>query len=196
MKKSVLSFGEDEEDNESTSISKSAKTTPNDLASQSPQPGISRNGTASPISRGITPNPRASLPAPKVITKASLQAEALQRDALRKEFLAMQEIIRNTEILIPFVFYDGTNIPGGVVKVKKGDHIWLFLERARKVGADTGAAGSGAGTTAGTGGGGSKTKTENKREWARVSVDDLICVRGEVIVPHVSDPLIHSSRLF
>ena len=87
------------------------------------------------------------------MTKAALQAEALQRDALRKEFLAMQEIIRNTEIAIPFVFYDGTNIPGGVVKIKKGDPMWLFLERARKVGADIGAAGSGSGTTAGTGGG-------------------------------------------
>ena len=196
MKKSVLSFGEDEEDNESTSMPKSATTTPNDVESFSPQSRLSRNGTASPISRGITPNPRASLPAPKVITKASLQAEALQRDALRKEFLAMQEIIKNTDILIPFVFYDGTNIPGGVVKVKKGDHVWLFLERARKVGADTGAAGSGAGTTAGTGGGGSKTKNENKREWARVSVDDLICVRGEVIVPHVSGPFIQSTTSF
>lgn len=89
--------------------------------------------------------------------------------------------MRNTEILIPFVFYDGTNIPGGVVKVKKGDHIWLFLERCRKVGAELGVAGGGSGS-----GGGAKSKNDSRREWARVGVDDLMCVRGEVIIPHVS----------
>jgi protein FAM50 len=84
--------------------------------------------------------------------------------------------------VIPFVFYDGTNIPGGKVKVKKGDHIWLFLDRCRKVGAELGV--SGTGNT-----GGDKNA---RREWARVSVDDLMLVRGDLIIPHVrlQDPLL------
>ena len=80
--------------------------------------------------------------------------------------------MKATEIVIPFVFYDGTNIPGGVCKVKKGDHVWLFLDRSRKVGAELGIGGG--------------EKTNSKREWARVGVDDLMLVRGELIIPHVS----------
>jgi protein FAM50 len=44
------------------------------------------------------------------------------------------------------------------VKVKKGEAVWLFLERARRM--------------------------SGRREWLRVSVDDLLLVRGEVIIPH------------
>ena len=82
----------------------------------------------------------------------------------------MQEIVRATEIIIPFVFYDGTNIPGGACKIRKGDHAWLFLDRSRKVGAELGV------------GGGEKSKSRS--EWARVGVDDLMLVRGEIIIPH------------
>lgn len=110
--------------------------------------------------------------APKVITKSALIREAQTREQLRKEYLIMQEAVKATEFLIPFVFYDGTNIPGGVCKVKKGDHIWLFLDRSRKVGAELG-----------VGSGGEKSNT--RREWARISVDDLMLVRGEIIIPHV-----------
>lgn len=92
----------------------------------------------------------------------------------------MQEAIKNTEILIPFIFYDGTNIPAGTVKVKKGDAVWLFLDRCRKVGAELGVGGSSRGPTKGR-----REKRDNRREWARVSVDDLILVKGDVIVPHV-----------
>lgn len=52
--------------------------------------------------------------------------------------------------------------------MKKGEAIWVFLERARKVGADMAAKGD-----------------NSKRDWARISVDDLMCVRGDIIVPHV-----------
>ena len=114
------------------------------------------------------------------MTKASLAAEATERERLRKEFLDVQERVKNTEIAIPFVFYDGSNIPGGIVKVKKGDHIWLILERARKIGAEQGVAGTG---TSGTGMG-SKNRDDSRKAWARVGVDDLMCVRGEIIVPH------------
>ena len=112
------------------------------------------------------------------MTKAAIEAETQTRDALRKEFLAMQEAVKNTDISIPFVFYDGTNIPAGSVRVKKGDPVWLFLDRCRKVGAELGV------------GGKNKWKgaAKGRREWARVSVDDLMMVKGEIIVPHVCDP--------
>lgn len=89
----------------------------------------------------------------------------------------MQDAVKNTEILIPFIFYDGTNIPAGTVKVKKGDPVWLFLDRCRKVGAELGVGGNSGAT---------KGRKDNRREWARVSVDDLMLVKGDIIVPHVS----------
>lgn len=111
------------------------------------------------------------------MTKSALLREAQTREQLRKEFLAVQEAVKATDIVIPFVFYDGTNIPGGSCKVKKGDPIWLFLDRSRKVGAELGVGG---------GGGGAGEKNTSRREWARVGVDDLMLVRGEIIIPHVS----------
>lgn len=82
----------------------------------------------------------------------------------------MQEVVKATEIIIPFVFYDGTNIPGGACKVRKGDYVWLLLDRSRKVGAELGVGGS--------------EKAKSRNEWARVGVDDLMVVRGEIIIPH------------
>ncbi len=108
--------------------------------------------------------------APKAMTKSALLREAQTREQLRKEFLSMQEFVRATEIILPFVFYDGTNIPGGACKVKKGDYVWLFLDRSRKVGAELSVGGS--------------EKVKSRNEWARVSVDDLMLVRGEIIIPH------------
>lgn len=98
--------------------------------------------------------------APTVMTKAAIRKEVEMREALRKEFNKLQEQIRNEEISIPFVFYDGTNVPGGECKMKKGEAVWLFLERARRT----------------------------RGLWHRVSVDDLMFVRGEIIIPHVSWP--------
>ncbi len=114
------------------------------------------------------------------MTKSALLREAQTREQLRKEFLAVQEAVKATDILIPFVFYDGTNIPGGACKVKKGDYIWLFLDRSRKVGAELGVANGG-------------EKGSSRREWARVGVDDLMSVRGEIIIPHVSLPILHKA---
>ena len=94
----------------------------------------------------------------------------------------MQKSVRATDMVIPFVFYDGTNIPGGLCKVKKGEHVWLFLDNARKVGAERGIGGAG-------------ERASSKREWARVGVDDLLLVRGEIIIPHVSQ-LLYSGRSF
>lgn len=146
--------------------------------------------TSKPPSRGLAPNPNASLPPPpKIVTKSALESEAQARDALRKEFLALQETVKATDILIPFVFYDGTHIPAGKVKLKKGDPIWLFLERCRKVGAELGVGGAGGGGKASRAG---KARRDNRREWARVGVDDLMCVRGGIIIPHVSCCSLHT----
>jgi protein FAM50 len=178
----LLSFADDEDDGVTSGASTPA--TPQDLKEHSPDSASPKSEKGS-IPRRLTPNPNAVLPAPRVMTKAALQAEAVERDRLRREFLALQEAVKATEILIPFVFYDGTNIPGGTVKIKKGDHVWLFLDRCRKVGAELGVAGGGGGGGGGTSSSG-KSKNDSRREWARASVDDLMLVRGELIIPHVS----------
>lgn len=95
----------------------------------------------------------------------------------------MQEAVKNTEIAVPFVFFDGTSIPAGSVKMKKGDHIWLFLDRCRKVGAELGV-------------GGADGASKARKEWARISVDDLMLVKGDVIVPHVSSTTALCPRRF
>ncbi|KAF2962638.1 hypothetical protein GQX73_g10934 [Xylaria multiplex] len=108
---------------------------------------------------------------PRSVTKSALRREAAEREALRREFLQRQERVKATEIAIPFVFYDGSNIPGGTVRVKKGDFVWQFLDKSRKVGAELGVG----------------EKANARREWARVGVDDLMMVRGNVIIPHHYD---------
>ena len=174
--RTILSFQEDDAEDSST-VATPLSSRSNDSKTSTPAPD-DRN--AEPVSRKITPNPHLSAPAPKVATKSSLQAEALARDQLRREFLSLQEAVKATEVSIPFVFYDGTNIPGGQVRMKKGDPMWLFLDRCRKVGAELGVSG-------GSGYGGGTKKNDSRREWARVSVDDLMMVRGDVIIPHVSE---------
>ncbi|KAK5331544.1 hypothetical protein LTR93_000547 [Exophiala xenobiotica] len=168
--KGLLSFGDDEDDGDS------GISTP---AARSSRPSVEPSPEPSGIARKLTPNPKSGLPPPRAVTKAALAAEALERERLRKDFLEMQEAVKESEIAVPFVFYDGANIPGGTVRVKKGDHIWLFLERCRKVGAELGVSGSANGSGATL-----KTIENSKKQWARVGVDDLMCVRGEVIVPN------------
>lgn len=141
-------------------------------------PDIEPSRTASPANvttekRRLGPNSNVTF-VPKTMTKSALLRDAQTREQLRKEFFAVQEAVKATDIVIPFVFYDGTNIPGGSCKVKKGDYIWLFLDRSRKVGAELGVGGG--------------EKNSSRREWARVGVDDLMLVRGEIIIPHVSRP--------
>ncbi|KAJ5083414.1 hypothetical protein N7456_012841 [Penicillium angulare] len=169
LAKSKLSFGDDQDE-----TGEESAATPRDSS-------ISRSGSKTPIEESATSGPRRmkanpnAPPPPKALTKAAIEAEAHARDTLRKEFLTMQEAVKNTEILIPFVFFDGTSIPAGSVKVKKGDPIWLFLDRCRKVGAELGVRGAS---------GPSQARKDNRREWARVSVDDLMLVKGNIIVPH------------
>lgn len=108
------------------------------------------------------------------MTKSALLRDAQLKEALRKEYLQIQEAVKATEFMLPFVFFDGKISGGGACRMKKGDFIWLFLDRARKVGAESagrdGPGGSGAG----------------RKDWARIGVDDLILVKGDIIVPHVS----------
>jgi protein FAM50 len=111
---------------------------------------------------------------PRVMTKTALQREAQQAELARQDFVVMRAAVKATEVIIPFVFYDGTNTPGGRCRIKKGEQIWLFLDKARKVGAELGVGGD-----------------RSRRDWARVSVDDLMLVRGEVILPHVSRALLN-----
>ncbi|KAI9641727.1 hypothetical protein NHQ30_009583 [Ciborinia camelliae] len=154
-----LSFGVDEEEEGGETNSTNTDTEP------------SRSGTPSSpkqTKKKIAVNSSVSF-VPKTLTKSALLKEAQTRESLRKEFLAIQEAVKGTEIAIPFVFYDGTNIPGGVARVKKGDFIWVFLDRSRKVGAELGVG----------------EKANSSREWARVGVDDLMLVRGGLIIPHV-----------
>ncbi|KAL8816893.1 MAG: hypothetical protein Q9223_004178 [Gallowayella weberi] len=175
--KGKLSFGIDDEDGMGNSIGdSSAAATPRsatpDVASPS-RTASPPNGETMDKKKRLGPNANVTF-VPKTMTKSALLREAQTREQLRKEFLAVQEAVKATDIVIPFVFYDGTNISGGACKVKKGDYIWLFLDRSRKVGAELGVGGGG-------------EKGSSRREWARVGVDDLMLVRGEIIIPHHYD---------
>lgn len=159
--KKLLSFGDDDDYDagESENVSASAAS----------EPSSDKDGALGEKKAKFKANAAVGL-APKAVTKAALRKEAAEREALRREFVALQESIKATEIAIPFVFYDGANIPGGTVRMKKGDFIWVFLDKSRKVGAELGVG----------------EQANAQRAWARVGVDDLMLVRGTVIIPHVS----------
>ncbi|KAM5462767.1 hypothetical protein MauCBS54593_007838 [Microsporum audouinii] len=169
LAKSKLSFGNDDDEDAENTDNTSRDATESRSRSGTP------HGSSPKPARRLAPNPHLTLPRPKLVTKSALDAESKARDALRREFLAIQEVVKATEIVIPFIFYDGTNIPAGQVTVKKGDPVWLFLDRCRKVGAKLGLAGAG---------GAARGRKDHRREWARVGVDDLMLVRGGIIVPH------------
>ncbi|KAH8891792.1 XAP5-domain-containing protein [Thozetella sp. PMI_491] len=169
--KALVSFGDDEEGEDSAGsvVVKKAKAKPtistNDEDSETTEPDAAGREKKGKFSANTAVGA-----APRAMTKAALRREAAEREALRKEFLVLQAAVKATDIAIPFVFYDGTNIPGGTVRVKKGDFVWFFLDKSRKVGAELGVGGD---------------KNANvRREWARVGVDDLMLVRGTMIIPH------------
>jgi protein FAM50 len=197
-KKGALSFADEEAEDDATDAtsaaatparSPSASSTPNlsgakpgksatpHLTDDNDGASDSATDTAPALKKRLKPNAAVGF-VPKAQTKSALLREAQTRENLRKEFLALQERVRATEIALPFVFYDGSDIPGGICRVKKGDPVWLFLDKARKVGAEIGAGGVGAAGAA---------EGKSRREWARVSVDDLMLVRGEVMIPHHYD---------
>lgn len=165
-----LSFGSDEEDGEDeggAAAAKKARAPEDDRTSAE-----DKSGPASPKKPKTNLEANASVGiVPRALTKASMRHEAAERERLRREFLQLQDAIKMTEIAIPFVFYDGTNIPGGTVRLKKGDYVWVFLDKSRKVGAELAVGGD---------------KLTARKQWARVGVDDLMLVRGTMIIPHVS----------
>ena len=176
MAKGKLSFGlDEEEDGNPISTVTSAAESPRPDTPEGQLSGVVPSAPLHPSDsiekKRLGPNYQVSV-APKAMTKSAILREAQTREQLRKEFLELQEAVKATEIVVPFVFYDGTNIPGGFCKVRKGDYVWVLLDRSRKVGAELGVGGG--------------EKTNSRREWARVGVDDLMLVRGEVIIPHVS----------
>ncbi|KAK4142582.1 uncharacterized protein C8A04DRAFT_38226 [Dichotomopilus funicola] len=182
--KALVSFGDDEEEEEESGprvISVKGKMAKKGGGNGNDE-SVTREASASAeddMDQGKTKGGKAAAKfganssvgiVPRALTKAALRKEAAEREALRKEFLLLQAAVKATEIAIPFVFYDGTNIPGGVVRVKKGDFVWLFLDKGRKVGAQLRV--------------GADKSANARRDWARVSVDDLMLVRGNMIIPH------------
>ncbi|KAL7923120.1 XAP5 domain-containing protein [Trichoderma austrokoningii] len=156
-KKKLLSFGDDDEAEDDDDAENEIPSDKDGPLSEKKKAKLKANAAV-----GL---------APKAVTKAALLKEAAERDALRREFVALQESIKDTEIAIPFVFYDGASTPGGTVRMKKGDFIWVFLDKSRKVGAELGVG----------------EQANATRAWARVGVDDLMLVRGTVIIPHHYD---------
>ncbi|KAI1431319.1 XAP5-domain-containing protein [Xylaria sp. CBS 124048] len=153
-----LSFGDDDdEDADKQETPRSSATTAGEESSDNVKNKLKVNSSVAVV--------------PRPVTKSALRREAAERETLRREFLERQELLKATIIAMPFVFYDGSNIPGGIVRVKKGDFVWQFLDKSRKVGADLGVG----------------EKANARRAWARVGVDDLMMVRGNVIIPHHYD---------
>ncbi|KAI5363332.1 Putative XAP5 protein [Septoria linicola] len=185
-KRGGLSFANDDGDDEneqqqqtageddwaSVGATPNAVTRANTPAGQPPgedSDAASTSSTTFKKKKSLRPNSSIGLQ-PKALTKSALLKEAQLKDALRKEYVQIQEAVKATEFVLPFVFYDGKNAPGGKVRLKKGDHVWLFLERARKVGAELG-----------------KVGDRGRKDWARISVDDLMVVKGDLILGHHYD---------
>lgn len=170
-KKALVSFGDDEEEDGDAPAVVVKKKNPTQEKSKDNDADPSADSEDGKKKAKIAANAAIGV-VPRALTKAALRREAAERDALRKEFLILQEAVKNTEIAIPFVFYDGTNTPGGTVRVRKGEFVWVFLDKGRKVGAELAVGG--------------EKNAHARRDWARVGVDDLLLVRGTMIIPHVS----------
>jgi len=178
VKKIGLSFGdEDEAENENGGQAQAQSVKPKALmgvTSTQDEDDETSEPAATIVKKRFKPSSSVAVQA-KAQTKSALAKEALLKEALRKQYLATNEAVRSTEFILPFVFFEAKDMAGGKVRLKKGDFVWLFLERARKVGIELGERGDG---PMGLGG--------RRREWARIGVDDLMVVVGEMMIPHVS----------
>ncbi|KAF1834236.1 hypothetical protein BDW02DRAFT_550826 [Decorospora gaudefroyi] len=161
--KGKLSFGVDDDEETDSNVSK-APTPRESTSTEAAAANAEAEGKM--VKKKLGANASIGLK-PRVMTKTALQREAQQAELARQDFIIMRDAVKATEVVIPFVFYDGTNIPGGRCRINKGEQMWLFLDKARKVGAELGLGGD-----------------RSRRDWARVSVDDLLLVRGDVILPH------------
>ncbi|KAG5979414.1 hypothetical protein E4U55_005190 [Claviceps digitariae] len=159
---------DDDDDNGKTGGDDSGKTTLEDARTESEGNDNGNDTKKKPVK--IQANTSVGI-IPRAVTKAALLKEATEREALRREFVALQEAVKATEIALPFIFYDGSNVPGGIVRVKKGDFVWVLLDKSRKVGAERRVGERG----------------NPRRAWARVGVDDLMLVRDTIIIPHHYD---------
>lgn len=179
MKKVGLSFGDDDEEEETGDVKPQEQQgkAKSKLGSRDDEDGDDgEEATTAPpiVKKRLKPNSSVAVQA-KAQTKSSLAKEASLKESLRKQYLAMNEAVRNTEFVLPFAFFEAKEMSGGKVRLKKGDFVWLFLERARKVGVELAEMGEG---PAGLG--------RRRREWARIGVDDLMVVVGDMMIPHVS----------
>jgi hypothetical protein len=199
VKKIGLSFGDDDEEEteqgqgngEAQEQRVKPKTTTSTTTGTQEDEDEDGGPTPSLVKKRLKPSSSVAVQA-KAQTKSALAREASLKEAFRKQYLATNEAVRNTEFVLPFVFFEAKALSGGKVRLKKGDFLWLFLERARKIGIELGEIGEG---PAGVGG--------RRREWARIGVDDLMVVVGEMMVPHVSvflgedvQMVIHSFRSY
>jgi protein FAM50 len=107
--KGKLSFGiddEDEEGNGGPSDKEKSRSRSRSVSQGPPSEGDAKE--EAPEKRRKF-NPKLKAPPPKALTKSTLLREAKEREMLRREFLQLQEKIKNEDITIPFVFYDGTH---------------------------------------------------------------------------------------
>lgn len=88
-------------------------------------------------------------------TKGQKDKEKSQEWNSRMGLVEKQKAMKLAPFVIRFVFYDGTQAPGQVT-VKKGDPIWQILARAQRI----------------------------KKEFHRLSVDDMMLVVNNLIIPH------------
>lgn len=178
-KRPQLSFAQDAADDED-GLSPQKRTV--DKKAAVDEDSASETASA-PARQKLRSNPNAAGPAPRAMTKANLAAEAVRKQRLQEEFLELQERVRASEVAVPFVFFDGNNIPGGTVKVKKGEQIWLLLEKCRKVGINLAVHRDSNTLSSAVDG----HRATGRASWARIGVDDLMLVRGETIIPHHYD---------
>ncbi|KAK9382794.1 XAP5, circadian clock regulator-domain-containing protein [Kockiozyma suomiensis] len=125
--KSKLSFYDDEEEGESEVVSRPKKSR-----------------TADP-----------SIDSSFIKTKKEEELERAQREQLKREYLSLQEKIKEETVEFRFCYFDGTYTPGQVT-IKKGDQVWLMLDRTRK----------------------------GNTEFHRGTVDDIMLIQDNIIIPH------------
>ncbi|KAF2719330.1 hypothetical protein K431DRAFT_272813 [Polychaeton citri CBS 116435] len=168
VKKGALSFGDDEEIDETGAtpeVKHESSEATNDSRAETPTTGDEGTGTEFKRKKKLKANSAIDF-RPKAMTKSALIRDTQLKESLRKEYIQIREAVKATEIAIPFVFFDGSHVPGGVCRIRKGEQIWLFLDKARKVGASQ------------------RGERGERKDWARIGVDDLMFVRGDLILPH------------
>lgn len=168
----ALDGDEEKDENEyNRAIAKHASSVGPNVPSIKSKPQVA--GPPESLVRRLGPNP--SIPnAPRMITKkqAALDEEkaAAERAVLAKQLEVEQEQAKATTILIPFVFFDGQEIPAGSIKVKKGDTIGKFLYKAREMALREPRM---------------SISKKPSAQWVYEDFNDLLFVRSGIIIPWV-----------